>query len=136
MTVMPNRALSSPAYRPARPSRATIFLMACMVLVSAFLDSTCALVESVIKGYLLSSQLDAPLAVSAEMGHTDVRAIDSSPPPAPASAWATLSLCCEAAAWAAGDASDAFCACACGCEAPGSGFAGVGAATLSDMLMV
>lgn len=51
---MPNKALSSPANKPEMPSRATIFLTAWMALVSAFLDSTCALVDSVIKGYLLS----------------------------------------------------------------------------------
>jgi hypothetical protein len=52
VTVIPNSALSRPAYKPARPSRSTIRLMACRVLVSAFLDSTWALVERVIKGYL------------------------------------------------------------------------------------
>lgn len=52
MTVIPNSALSKPAYKPARPSRSTMRLMACRVLVSAFLDSTWALVERVIKGYL------------------------------------------------------------------------------------
>jgi hypothetical protein len=52
VTVIPNNALSRPAYKPARPSRSTMRLMACRVLVSDFLDSTWALVERVIKGYL------------------------------------------------------------------------------------
>ena len=47
-------------------------------------------------------------------GHTNVRAIDNSPPPAPASACATLSLCCEAMAWPAAEATGAFWAWACG----------------------
>lgn len=86
-------------------------LMACRVLVSAFLDSTWALVERVIKGYL-------PLRLSfaslcrfygiSRAGTSHVRAIDNSPPPAPASACATLSLCCEAMAWPAGDPKGAF----------------------------
>lgn len=64
---------------------------------------------------------------------THVKAIESSPPPAPASACATLSLCCAATACPAGDPNGAFCACACGWVEAGSGFEGVGAATLSDM---
>jgi hypothetical protein len=67
---------------------------------------------------------------------THVKAIESSPPPAPASACATLSLCCAARACPAGDAKGAFCACACGWVAAGSGLEGVGAATLSDMFAV
>jgi hypothetical protein len=43
-------------------------------------------------------------------GISHVKAIDNSPPPAPASACATLSLCCEAMAWPAGDPKGAFCA--------------------------
>lgn len=69
-------------------------------------------------------------------GWTDVRAIDSSPPPAPASACATLSLCCAATACAEGDPVAAFCACACGSVEAGSGFEGVGAGDLYDMMEV
>jgi len=103
--------------------------------VSAFLDSTCALVESVIKGYLLSPQHDV-LSLLVFATGTHVKAIESSPPPAPASAWATLSLCCAAMACPAGDPKGAFCACACGWVAAGSGLEVVGAATLSDMFAV
>lgn len=70
------------------------------------------------------------------VGGQYVKAIESNPPPAPASACATLSLCCAAIACAAGDVKDAFCAWACGREAAGSGLVGVGAATLSDMFVV
>ena len=74
------------------------------------------------------------LAVSTAGTH--VKAIESNPPPAPASAWATLSLCCAATACAAGDVKGAFCACACGWVEAGSGLEGVGAATFSDMFAV
>lgn len=60
--------------------------------------------------------------------------MDSRPPPAPARACATLSLCCAATACAAGDPEGAFCAWACGCAAAGRGLEGVGAAVLSDMV--
>lgn len=67
---------------------------------------------------------------SVRWGVTDVRAMDSRPPPAPARAWATLSLCCAATAWTV-----ALCACSsCAWAAAGRGFEEVGAATLSDMM--
>jgi hypothetical protein len=106
-----------------------------MVLVSAFLDSTCALVDRVIKGYLQSSQ-HTVLVSQALKGVTHVKAIESNPPPAPASACATLSLCCATMACPAGEFKGAFCACDCGWAAMGSGLEGVGAATLSDMFAV
>ena len=60
--------------------------------VWARLDSTCARVERVIKGYLVivSRRTEKEVAV------THVNVIDSSPPPAPARACAMLSPC-----WAA-----------------------------------
>ena len=66
---------------------------AAMVLVLARLDSTCARVEIVIRGYPVilsrknSNGMEAPY----------VRAIESRPAPAPARAWATLSLCWDTA---------------------------------------
>lgn len=56
--------------------------------------------------------------------------MDSNPPPAPANACATLSLCWDAAA----ELSETFCACSLGSALDGSGFEGVGALTLSDMM--
>ena len=73
---MPNSALSRPAYRPVMPSRLMIRRAAPRVVDCARFDSTWARVESVMRGY--------------------VRAMESRPPPAPARAWATLSLCCAA----------------------------------------
>lgn len=60
-------------------------------------------------------------------GRSYVKAIDSNPPPAPASACATLSLCCAATLLTPCDGRGGF-------EACGRGFEDVGAATLSDML--
>jgi hypothetical protein len=73
---MPNSAESSPAYSPAMPSRLMMRRAALSVEDCARFDSTWARVERVMRGY--------------------VRAMESSPPPAPASACATLSLCCAA----------------------------------------
>jgi hypothetical protein len=52
---MPNKALSRPAYKPTMPSRSMMRLAAERVPVDAFLFSTCALVDKVIKGYLYLS---------------------------------------------------------------------------------
>lgn len=65
----------------------------------ALLDSTCARVESVMRGYLhLSISNRFCIWRHVKIG-TDVRVMDSSPPPAPASACAMLSPC-----WAVEDA--------------------------------
>jgi hypothetical protein len=50
--VIPNSALSIPAYSPTIPSRSTIRFAALNVPVSAFFFSTCARVERVMSGYL------------------------------------------------------------------------------------
>jgi hypothetical protein len=50
VTLMPNRAELMPEYRPETPSRAMIFWMASVNLLSAFFDSTWALVERVMRG--------------------------------------------------------------------------------------
>jgi hypothetical protein len=49
---MPNNALSIPAYNPRMPSRSMIRFAAAIVPDFAFFLSTCALVESVMSGYL------------------------------------------------------------------------------------
>lgn len=93
---MPNKALSNPAYKPAMPSRSKIRLAADRVPVCAFFFSTCARVERVINGYLGDVQ-NGMLSSRVTRFDTHVNAMDNSPPPAPAKAWATLSLCCSAA---------------------------------------
>lgn len=60
--------------------------------------------------------------------------MDSNPPPAPANACATLSLCCAVTFCAAAEVEDTFCAWFCGSVEVGRELEGVGAATLSDML--
>ena len=57
---------------------------------SARLDSTCARVERVIRGYLM---LLAKSKDSGEKGYIYVRAMDKMPPPAPLIACAMLSDC-------------------------------------------
>ena len=68
---MPNNALPNPEKSPSHPSRWTILFAASKFDEWALLDSTCALVDNVMSGY--------------------VRVIDRRPPPAPARACATLS---------------------------------------------
>lgn len=55
-----------------------------------------------------TSQLCGHFSTMSRAGTSHVKAIDNSPPPAPARACATLSLCCEAMACPAGDPKGAF----------------------------
>lgn len=50
MMLMPNKADSKPEYKPVKPSRCTMRLTVSSKGDCARLDSTCALVDRVIKG--------------------------------------------------------------------------------------
>lgn len=93
-----------PEYRPATPSRAMILWTAAIKRVSAFLDSTWARVDSVMRGYLDAGG-ERHVSESVSLSHsrrkaslaarnhpTYVRAMERMPPPAAARAWATLSF--------------------------------------------